>query len=53
MTAVAAYDNSEVIELPSRASARLAMKVAIAVGPARRFVVGDHLVQLWCSTRRR
>ena len=35
-----------VIELPSGASARLAMKVAIAVGPARRFVVGDHLVQL-------
>ena len=22
------------------------MKVAVAVGPARRFVVGDHLVQL-------
>ena len=35
-----------VITLPSGTAARLAMKVAVAVGPARRFVVGDHLVQL-------
>ncbi len=35
-----------VISLRSGAAATLAMKVAIAVGPARRFVVGDHLVQL-------
>ena len=35
-----------VITLPSGRTVRLAMKVAVAVGDARRFVVGDHLVQL-------
>ncbi|MET0693574.1 MAG: adenylate/guanylate cyclase domain-containing protein, partial [Propionibacteriaceae bacterium] len=34
------------IQLPSGRSIQLAMKIAIAVGNARRFVVGDHLVQL-------
>lgn len=34
------------ITLPSGQVVRLAMKIAIAVGPARRFVVGDPLVQL-------
>ncbi len=34
------------ITLPSGTHVQLAMKVAVAAGAARRFVVGDHLVQL-------
>lgn len=42
----AAMDRVGVITLPSGAPVALGMKVAIAVGPARRFVVGDPDVQL-------
>ena len=34
------------VETPGGGSVRLALKVAIAVGSARRYVVGDHTVQL-------
>jgi class 3 adenylate cyclase/tetratricopeptide (TPR) repeat protein len=41
-----ALDRVGEIVTPSGASIRLAMKVAVAVGPARRFLVGDPEIQL-------
>ena len=41
-----ALDRVGEILTPSGASIRLAMKVAVAVGPARRFLVGDPEIQL-------
>ncbi len=41
-----AMASAGLVTLPSGRSVRLAMKVAVAVGAARRFVVGDPLVQL-------
>lgn len=41
-----AMETAGLIALPSGHDIRLAMKVAIAVGRARRFVVGDPLIQL-------
>ena len=41
-----AIASAGLIALPSGRTVQLSMKVAISVGPARRFVVGDPLVQL-------